>query len=346
MEFNHFLSSFFPDTSYGGPKLYADMLQQARTADALGYATVSIPEHHLINILLTPAPLQMAVRVATETKRVKISTAVAVLPLHDMRIFAGEVSMADILCDGRLVLGVGRGAFGYEMGRMGVPLEISSEKFDESLEVLIALLSEEEVSWNGKYYQFEPLTIMPRPLTQPMPNLMVAVMNPKGIYAYAKKGMHIQTTPLQGTNEYMLKQVDAFHQGKTDQGEAGFEQQISLLRVGWPATSEDDKKEKLKLANGYYERFDNVFTGPGRVHHGQIEPMPASLSMDELSANTLVCTRNEMIDRLGIYADAGIDEISLNFNINAGQEQTLEAMHRFAEEVMPHFSRLQNIHAA
>ena len=54
--------------------------------------------------------------------------------------------------NGRLVLGVGRGAFGYEMGRMGVPLEISSEKFDESLEVLIALLSEEEVSWNGKYY--------------------------------------------------------------------------------------------------------------------------------------------------------------------------------------------------
>ena len=53
-----------------------------------------------------------------------------------------------------------------------------------------------------------------------------------------------------------------------------------------------------------------------------------------------------MIDRLGIYADAGIDEVSLNFNINAGQEQTLEAMHRFAEEVMPHFSQLQNIHAA
>ena len=63
-------------------------------------------------------------------------TSVAVLPLHDMRIFAGEVAQADILCDGRLILGVGRGAFAYEMSRLGVPLEVSRERFDESLEVL------------------------------------------------------------------------------------------------------------------------------------------------------------------------------------------------------------------
>jgi len=178
MEFNHFLSSYYPDTSYGGVTLYRDMLEQARLADRLGYASVSIPEHHLINILLTPAPLQLAARVAAETERLNIVTAVAVLPLHDMRIFAGEVSMADILCEGRLVLGVGRGAFGYEMGRMGVPLEISREKFDESLTVLRRLLSEEEVSFSGKYYEFEPLTIMPRPLTQPLPHMMISVMNP------------------------------------------------------------------------------------------------------------------------------------------------------------------------
>lgn len=339
MEFNHFLSSYYPDPRYGGARLYEDMLEQARAADALGYASVSIPEHHLINILLTPAPLQMAVRVACETEHVRIVTAVAVLPLHDMRVFAGEVAMADILCAGRLVLGVGRGAFAYEMGRMGVPLNSSREKFEESLAVLTALLSDEEVSWDGKYYKFDPITIMPRPLTRPMPHMMIAVMNPQGIYACARRGLHVQTTPLQGTNAYMLEQTEAFRRGKSERGEAGMHQQLSLLRVGWPAENERDRREKLALANGYYERFDNVFTGPGEVRHGAITPLPASCSIEELAKNTLVCTREEMIERLGMYADAGVDEVALNFNIGAGQSETLDAIRRFAEDIMPHFSR-------
>ncbi len=110
MEFNHFLSSYFPDPSYGGHRLFADMLEQAQAADRLGYHGVTIPEHHLINILLTPSPLQMAVKVASITKHVEVVTSVAVLPIRDMRVFAGEVTQADILTNGRLILGVGRGS--------------------------------------------------------------------------------------------------------------------------------------------------------------------------------------------------------------------------------------------
>ena len=90
-------------------------------------------------------------------------TSVVVLPVHDMRILAGEVVVADILTEGRLMLGVGRGAFAFEMDRLGVPLEESRARFDESLDVLIALLSREEVSWDGEHYRFPPLTVMPRP---------------------------------------------------------------------------------------------------------------------------------------------------------------------------------------
>ena len=90
---------------------------------------------------MMPSPLQMAVKIATLTKDIKISTSVAVLPLHDMRTYAGEVATADILTEGRLILGVGRGAFAWEMKRLGTPKEISKEKFVESLEVLQLLLN-------------------------------------------------------------------------------------------------------------------------------------------------------------------------------------------------------------
>ena len=275
MHFNHFLSAYLPDTAYGGARLFGDMLEQARLADEIGYASVCIPEHHLINILLTPSPLQMAVKVGAETQCVRIMTSVAVLPLHDMRIFAGEVAQADILCDGRLILGVGRGAFAYEMSRLGVPLEVSRERFDESLEVLRLLLGEEEVSFNGKYYRFEPLTTMPRPLSQPMPQMMIAALRPEAIYHCAKRGYHVQTTPLQSSREHMLEQVTAFHRGRAECRPGGKHLRLSLSRVLFAAKDAADVRAKEKLAHEYYKRFDNVFGGAGKVSHGAIEPLPA-----------------------------------------------------------------------
>lgn len=335
MEFNHFLSSYLPDPAYGGKRLLDDMVEQAKAADRLGYRGVTIPEHHLINILLMPSPLQMAVKVAAETERLEIMTSVVVLPLHDMRILAGEVAQADILCDGRLVLGVGRGAFAYEMGRMGVPIETSRAKFEESLDVLIALLTREEVSWDGDYYTFESLTTMPRPMTRPMPPLMIAVMVPEGIYACAKRGFHIQTTPLMASHEKLLEQVGAFRRAKDELGEDGAHLRLSLSRVLYAARDDADAREKLALANDYYARFDNVFTGPGVVRNGAIAPLPREQTLEELAENLIVCPPSEMIDRLAAYAEAGIDDLIVSSNIGQSQEESLEAMHRLAEEVMP-----------
>ena len=199
MDFSIQLSAYYPDKSYGGDRLYRDLLEQAVVADRTGFDAVSLTEHHLINILMMPAPLQFAVKIADATESVKIMTSVAVLPLHDMRSYAGEVVCADIFTEGRLMLGVGRGAFGFEMERLGVPIEISREKFDESLNVLMALLRDEEVSWDGTYYKFDALTIMPRPMTAGGPPIMMAVMVPEAIYHCTKRGFHIQTTPLSAT---------------------------------------------------------------------------------------------------------------------------------------------------
>ncbi len=329
------LSAYYPDKSYGGDRVYRDMLEQARLADRCGYDSVAITEHHLINILMMPAPLQFAVKIAAETENVDIVTAVSVLPLHDMRVLAGEVVCADIFTDHRLLLGVGRGAFAFEMDRMGVPLDISREKFDESLDVLQALLTEEEVSWDGKYYQFDPLTIMPRPVAE-IP-LVMAVMVPEAIYACAKRGFHIMTTPLSGNHQLMLDQVDAFRRGRQERGEQGNTQTLSLSRVAFLSHSEADRKRKIAMAHDYYGRFDNVYTGPGIVENGMIEPLPRAMTLEETAQNLTICTPAEMIDRLAPYAEAGVDRFIMNVNFGVEQSEVLESIQRFAEEVMPHF---------
>ena len=99
MEFCIQLSADYPDKSYGGDRVCRDMLDQAVLADKLGFESVSMTEHHLINCLMMPAPLQFAVKIAAHTQNVKIITSVVVLPLHDMRVFAGEIVVADIFTE-------------------------------------------------------------------------------------------------------------------------------------------------------------------------------------------------------------------------------------------------------
>lgn len=335
MKFGIQLSAYYPDKTYGGDRVYADMLEQAKLADRMGFDAVSITEHHLINILMMPAPLQFAVKLASVTEQVKIITSVTVLPLHDMRVYAGELVCADIFTDNRLMLGVGRGAFAFEMGRLGVPLADSREKFDESLNVLQALLKDEEVSWNGKYYQFAPLTIMPRPVSE-IP-IMMGVLVPEAIYACTKRGFHIQTTPLSGDHQHMLGQVNAFKRAKEEMGEAGEHLTLSLSRVTFLSHNGEDQQRKIAQAHDYYRRFDNVFTGPGIVERGMIKPLPRTMTLAQTAENLTICTPTEMVDKLMPYAEAGVDRFIMNVNFGINQAETLASIQCFAEEVMPHF---------
>ena len=338
MKFCQQLSAYLRVKEYTGRQLYKDMFEQAILCDQGGYDSVGLTEHHLINILMMPAPLQFAVKIAEATKNIKIITAVAVLPIHDMRIFAGEVIASQMFTDDRLILGVGRGAFAYEMTHLNTPLEDSREKFNESLDVLRALLSQEEVSWKGKYYNFESLTVMPRPMTKNGPPIMMAVLDPQGIYACTKRGFHIMTTPLSGDNQLMLDQVDGFVRAKSELKDKGKDLTLSLSRVAYVAKNDSDRKEKLEMAYEYYSRFDNVFTGPGIVNNGMIEILPRKQTIEELDQSILICSVDEMIDKLSPYKEVGIDRVILNMNFGANHKDTMNSIQSFSEKVIPHFS--------
>ena len=338
MEFSIQLSADYPDKSYGGDRVYRDMLNQAILGDRMGFDAVSITEHHLMNCLMMPAPLQFAVKIAAHTEQIKIMTSIVVLPLHDMRSYAGEVVVADIFTEGRLLLGVGRGAFKFEMERLGVPMDETQARFNESLAVLQTLLSEEEVSWDGEFYKFDPITIMPRPAQPGGPPMMMAVMNPEGIYHCTKRGFHIQTTPLSGNHQLLLDQVGGFNRAKDEMGTAGEALTLTLSRVGFITKNNADRQAKIDAAEYYYSRFDNVFTGPGIVEHGMAKPLPRNQTKDELAASLLIGSPQEIIDKLEPYAKLGIDRLIFNVNFGVDAGEAIDCLQCFAEDIMPHFT--------
>ena len=341
MDFNHFLTSYMPDPTVGSKKHFQNMIEQAVLAEKLGYLSVYIPEHHLVNILMMPSPLQMAVKLATLTKKIHLVTSVAVLPLHDMRIFAGEVATADILTEGRLILGVARGAFAWEMARLGSQIEYSKEKFIESLEVLESLLTKVNFSYEGKYYKFKSITIMPRPISNPLP-IMIASMDPISIRNAAAKGYNVQSTVLSGSKKILLERTNAFKKGREEAGEKGKLTKLSMQRVAYAARDDHDAKEKNLLAYEYYKRFDNMFTGPGKVDKGLVESLPRKQTIEELTENLLICTPEQMIDKLERYAEAGVDEIIISAGFGQSQEDMIDSMYRISEKVIPYFKSDQS----
>ena len=185
---------------------------------------------------------------------------------------------------------------------------------------------------------------MPRPV-RPI-QIMMAALTPPAIYHSTLRGFHIQTTPLMSSNEKMLEQIGSYYRAKEELGENGRHLTLSLSRVCWLAKDETDKWNKVELANEYYARFDNVFTGPGEVKNGAVARLPRSQSIEELEQNLLICTRDEFIDQLGFYEEAGVDELILSQNLGTSNQETLDNMQAIAEEVMPHFLKAARTVAA
>ena len=168
---------------------------------------------------------------------------------------------------------------------------------------------------------------------------MIAAMDLNSIKNAASRGFHVQSTVLSGTKELLKQRVTAFKEGCAELGEEGKLLKLSMQRMAFAAKDASDAKEKNKLAYGYYKRFDNVFTGPGKVKNGKIEPLSRKQNLEEMTENLLICPTNEMIDKLNIYAEAGVDEIIISAGFGQNQDEMIESMHRISEEVIPYFKK-------
>ena len=125
-------------------QLFDEVLEEIERGEELGFESVWLPEHHFAIYGMLGNPLLLAVAVAQRTQKMKIGTAVAVLPFqHPLRV-AEDAATVDALSGGRLLLGVGRGYQPPEFHGFGLRQEESSAMFEESLEIMTRALSGED----------------------------------------------------------------------------------------------------------------------------------------------------------------------------------------------------------
>lgn len=160
-----------PDKAPG--EIYKETIEQVKLADELDYEVAWFAEHHFSNYCLCASPLTMATHLAAHTRRIKLGPAVIVAPLYEPVRMLEDISMLDVLSDGRAVVGFGSGYQQYEFEKFGVDLTRGRDIFLETLDVYEKFIANEALEHEGEHHKIPQTYFRVRPL-QRRPQVYVA----------------------------------------------------------------------------------------------------------------------------------------------------------------------------
>jgi len=180
--------------------VYRNEIGQLVEAEAQGYDAVWVAEHHFSRYGIGPSIHLTAAHLAALTRRVRIGTAVTILPFfHPVRV-AEEIAMLDILSGGRFDWGVGRGYQGHEFAGFGVDIAQSHLIFREQLEIVKRCWGEGRFGFNGAFYRFPEMEVLPKPVQKPHPPIWIAAISPTTLEWAADAGYPVLTDQFSPTS--------------------------------------------------------------------------------------------------------------------------------------------------
>ena len=307
---------------------FAQSFAQIEAAEQWGLDIVWLAEIHMNPTRsLLSAPLTVASAIAARTRRIKIGTAVQILPLgHPLRL-AEETATIDQISGGRLVFGVGRSAFPRAYDAYGISYQESQDRFSESLDIIKAAWTRPVSSHSGRYWSFENFTLVPRPLQQPHPPIRIAASQPDTYSAIGTLGYPLfsalRASPMDALPANVRAYRDAWRAaGHTGSGEAYLQVPIYVAETREQALS--DAKDGLMRFATY--RADLV-RGPLTYEAA-------------LQQKGIVGTPDMVAARIAELRDtAGIDGISAEINVGSllSHDQVMRSLRLYCQEVMPRF---------
>jgi alkanesulfonate monooxygenase SsuD/methylene tetrahydromethanopterin reductase-like flavin-dependent oxidoreductase (luciferase family) len=146
-----------------------EIIRQIEHADDSGFDVYSVIDHHFFQkFSISANPLAMFAAAAQRTKRIRFRTALHTLPLENPMRLAGMIAETDILTNGRLECGLGRG-HAWLFGPSAMPLEESRPRYNEAIDILELAFTQETFSYDGQYYKVKDVSVVPQPLQKPHP---------------------------------------------------------------------------------------------------------------------------------------------------------------------------------
>src|SRR3989449_6584680 len=185
-------------------------LDQIVWSEELGFDEIWLTEHHFINYGLSVDPAALAAAAASRTRRIRIGLAAAILPFHHPLRLAEQMALVDIISNGRLDVGVGRGNRPAEFAGYRVPQQESRERFDETVDVIQRGWTEERCSYHGRCFAFVDVRVIPKPVQRPHPPLYQSCVTRDGIENTALRGWPMLNSVLFGPVNQLVGNRDTY----------------------------------------------------------------------------------------------------------------------------------------
>ncbi len=328
-----------------------EIFQQIEHADRAGFDVYSVIDHHFFpKFSISANPLALFAAAAQRTQRIRFRTALHTLPLENPLRLAGRIAEVDILTNGRLECGLGRGhAWLYEPSN--VALEESRPRYDEAIEILINAWTKEKFSYDGKYYKFKDLSVVPKPVQKPHPRLFTGGTSDITYQMAGERGWGIFVPPLLPYS-VLEGPLDIYKQACAANGH---QPDVVYIR---PVYLDDDEKKIRKEVEQALLNFLAFNASPVYSLHGEEKKAElrakgygfyASGALESLTKLTyeeiveqeiaFVGTPKKVIQQIkDLQKKGGIGELAIVANFGGLEYwKSIKTQHLFATQVMPAF---------
>jgi natural product biosynthesis luciferase-like monooxygenase protein len=345
--------NFFPafrESDSTTAEYYAQCLQLAERADALGYNSVKTVEHSFFDYGgRSPNPCVLLSAVAARTKRIRVITGAVIPAFHHPAHLGGDLAMLDNVSNGRLDAGFGRAFLPKEFEVFGVTMDESRPRMEEAIGAIRRLWTEERVTHQGRYWSFEDVRLMPRVVQKPHPPVWIAAITTEESFIYAaKNGFNVMIVPYAGKPGLLTELVKTYRRVWKESGHKPGEEKVQVAM--FCCMDEDRAKAEAgfaRILKRYVETFTEAVAAWNSTSSAQYP------GYEKLVAGIASTTPQKVMDNGGGYVgtpedvvkqvQASIDvfgDIEPSMQINFGGASTAEAMNTlelFASRVMPRF---------
>ena len=326
-------------------RLYHEMLELCHMADEGGMCAIWTGEHHGMSFTIAPNPFLNLVDLARRTRNVRLGTGTVIAPFWHPIKLAGEAAMADIIMDGRLDLGIARGAYTFEYDRImpGLDAWNAGGRMRELIPAIKGLW-QGDYAHDGQYWQFPATTSAPLPLQQPHPPIWVAARDPNSHDFAVSQGCNVQVTPLHLGDEEVVSLMDRFNAACAAHPQVP-RPKIMVLRHAYVADSEADAQLAAEEINKFYCYFGAWFKNERPISQGLIQELTDAeiaahpfYSAAAMRKNQIIGEAPEVIERIKGYEALGYDEFSFWIDTGMSFARKKASLERLIRDVMPAFA--------
>jgi alkanesulfonate monooxygenase SsuD/methylene tetrahydromethanopterin reductase-like flavin-dependent oxidoreductase (luciferase family) len=321
---------------------FAQALDQVSDAERWGLDAIWLAEiHQQAARSVLSAPLTVAAAIATRTSRIKIGTAVQVLPLcHPLRL-AEETATIDQISRGRLLLGAGRSGNPRGYAAYGAPYAESRERFYETLEILRLAWTQPSFSYAGKFYSFNEARAVPRPYQQPYPPIRIAGASEDTFPVLGELGYPLFVAVRSGSLSGLAPDLKAYRAAYAAAGHPGKGEvylRLSLHLAETDAQALDEAEPSIM--QGYKSLTSRLEGSPNARRRAELETVRTITYEEVLRDKVVVGSAERVTDRLlQLREELAIDGIlaELNFGSNIASPLMMRSLRLLCEKVRPHF---------